>query len=45
MNRRIILFRGEGRDDWMAELKLGLWLAGCVGCVFVEASLIAKVMG
>ncbi len=39
------LFNGEYWDDWWGEMKLGLWIAACVGCVLAEAHLIAKVLG
>ncbi len=38
-------FRGEFMDDWWAELKLGLWIAACTGCVFGEAYLIGMASG
>lgn len=35
-------FRGEFVNDWWAELKLGVWASGCMGCVYGEAFLIDK---
>ena len=32
--------RGEYYEDWVGELKLGLWIALCVGCVWAESALI-----
>ena len=39
------LFNREYWDDRWGEMKLGLWIAACVGCVFAEALLIAKLFG
>ena len=39
------LFRGEFLDDWFAELKLGVWIAACAGCVFGEAYLFDMLSG
>jgi len=39
------LFRGEWGEDWWGEMKLGLWIVSCVGCVFVEAHLIERIFG
>jgi hypothetical protein len=38
-------FRGEFWDDWWGELKLGVWIALCGGCVAGEAFLIEKMLG
>ena len=35
-------FRGEYWEDWLAELKLGLFLVACGGCVYGEYVLIHK---
>lgn len=37
-------FNGEYWDDWVGELKLGLWIACCAGCVYGEAMLIEKLL-
>ena len=36
------MFNGEYWDDVWAELKLGVFVAGCAGCVFTEFVLIQK---
>ena len=36
------MFRGEYMDDWAAELKLGLFIVVCGGCVYAEYLLIEK---
>ncbi len=38
-------FRGEFAADWWAEIKLGIWVSGCTGCVYGEAYLIDKIFG
>ncbi len=35
-------FNGEYWDDWWAELKLGLFIAACGGCVYGEYVLVQK---
>jgi len=35
-------FNGQYWEDWVGELKLGLWLACCIGCVYGEHMLIEK---
>lgn len=41
----ISLFRGECVDDWLAELRLGLWVSVCAGCLYGEAWVIGMVLG
>lgn len=41
----ISLFRGEWGEDCWGEMKLGLWIISCVGCVLGEAQLIWRVFG
>ena len=38
-------FNGEYWEDWIGELKLGIWVACCFGCVYGEAFLIEKIIG
>ncbi len=35
-------FKGEALDDWFAEMKLFIWMAGCIGAVLGEYYLLAK---
>ena len=38
-------FNGEYWEDWIGELKLGLWIAFCWGSVFLEGLLIDRIIG